>query len=382
MRKYEIDQLRVYAFLILILYHAGLVFVPWEFHMHNNETGELFLMPMFFSHQWRIGLLFVISGIGTYFSMSRRSSIGYAQERFIRLFIPFIFGTLILVLPQVYLRRLTEGVEYSSYLDFYINDAFTKGFYYEGGNFGWHHLWFILYLFIFSMILILLKKPLELLSIYIKKFISSWKGWGITLFICVCIPVFLFEYFLRPIFPETRGLKNDWFIFSEYLWVFLCGYLIARNIDDIWPLLKKSKYFTLIVGIIAYLIYGHYCVMGDEYIMVNAISRTLTLWCIIFSIFGFAIQYLNKNKKWLSYANEAVYPFYILHQTVIIAITFYIRDLDYSIFTKFMIIVFGTGLICWSLYHFVIRKINVLRFLFGMKLIPAKSRITSPTTEL
>jgi len=366
MRKYEIDYLRVYAFLLLILFHAGMLFVPWDFYIKNNETSKWFDLPMFFTHQWRLPLLFIISGIGTYFSISRRSLKGFAGERFIRLFIPLVFGIIVIVPPQVYIERLIQGFSYSSYWDFYIHDQFTKGYYGNGsgGNIGWHHLWFIMYLFIFSMLLIVLKKPLDAFSTYFKKMSQLLNGWIIFFFLC--IPTFLSEYYLRPLFPMNLSLQSDWYIFSEYLWFFLCGYLISKNMDDIWPVLKKSKYATLLIGISCYLVYG-YLFLLPGYEFEKALLRSIHVWFMLFSIFGFAIQYLTKKSSWLAYANEAVYPFYILHQTVMAVIIYYIRDLELNIFIKFGIVASGTFLICWILYHFLIRKIGILRFLFGMK---------------
>jgi len=379
MRRYEIDYLRVYAFLLLIFFHAGMVFVPWDFYIKNNETSVYFDMPMFFTHQWRLPLLFVISGIGTCFSISRRSLSGFAGERFQRLLVPLIFGMLVIVPPQVYLERLTQGLDYSSYFDFYMHDAFTKGFYNNnsGGNISWHHLWFIMYLFIFSMVLLLLKKGLDIFSPYFRKLVHLWKGYGILIF--VCIPTFLSEYFLSPLFPINLSLTNDWFVLSEYLWFFLCGYLISKNMDDIWAVFKKNKYPTLLIGIISYLVYGHLYLSQDHHLL-KAVLCTLNVWCMLFAIFGFAIQYLTKKSKWLSYANEAVYPFYILHQTAILGIIYYIGDWNINIFIKFIIVVTGTTLICWVLYHFFIRKIQLLRFLFGMRLTPKtkKQPVLSP----
>ncbi len=190
MRKYEIDYLRVFAFMILILYHAGMVFVPWDYHLKNNAISEDFEIPMLFVNQWRLPLLFVISGIGTYFSFSRRSNGQFARERFRRLIVPLIFGILVIVPPQIYYERLVQGVPYLSYLDFYLNDA-VRGGAYPLGNFSWHHLWFILYLFIFSALLVLLKKPLNLLAACINKYKLSAKAW--LIFLMVCIPTFLCE---------------------------------------------------------------------------------------------------------------------------------------------------------------------------------------------
>lgn len=375
MRKYEIDHLRVIAFLILIFYHVGMLFVPWDYHLKNNETSEYFMAPMFFIHQWRLALLFVISGIGTYFSFSRRNTGQFIFERFKRLIIPLIFGMLIIVPPQVYCERLVEGIPYTSYFDYYFTDS-MKGSY-PNGNFSWHHLWFIRYLFTYSLVLIIIKKGLDYISPFIDKYIEKAKG--VPLFVIVCIPTFLCQYFLSPHYPVTLAFWGDWFAILDYLWFFVAGYLFAKNIDNTWPIFNRLKYITLALGIISYAVYSLSFTTTFDNHLIASIARSVNAWCWIFTIIGFAITFLNKSSKWLTYANEAVYPFYILHQTVIIIIAYYIYNSNMSIFTKYIIVASGTVIICWILYQFLIRKYNVLRFLFGMK--PLARKTTENKTE-
>lgn len=361
MRKYEIDHIRVIAFLILIFYHTGMFFVPWEFHLKNNVVSTAFELPMLFFNQWRLSLLFLVSGMGTYFSISKRNAGGFVSERFRRLMVPFIFGMLVIVPPQVYYERMADGVINVSYWQYYLHDAF-KGVYPEG-NISWHHLWFILYLFIFSVVLVALKKGADYLIDKGERGGLFAKGWIVLL--GVTVPIFLSEYFLRIPYPPTNGLISDWFNLARYLWVFVCGYLFARAMKESWPMFRRMKYSTLCLGIV-----GFTCLyifpVTDSFLWRSAL-RALNMWCWMFAIVGFAIDYLNKGSKWLSYANEAVYPFYILHQTVILAICYYVRNLEMSIFTKLLIIAGGTTLICWVLYEFLIRRIKVLRVLFGMR---------------
>jgi glucan biosynthesis protein C len=79
-----------------------LFFVPWEFHIKNNVISNWLVYPMWFVSQWRLPILFVISGMGTYYAFQKRSGKQFALERIKRLYIPLIFGTLFIIPPQVY----------------------------------------------------------------------------------------------------------------------------------------------------------------------------------------------------------------------------------------------------------------------------------------
>ncbi len=159
MRRYDIDWIRVIVFDILIVYHVGMFFVPWDFHLKNNVIIPWFIKPMIFINLWRLPVLFVISGMGTRFAFSKRTGKQYIIERLKRLLIPLIFGILIIVPPQVYLERLSKGENFSSYFNFYPH--FFEGLY-PTGNFSWHHLWFLPYLLFMSLV----ATPL---FIYLKK---------------------------------------------------------------------------------------------------------------------------------------------------------------------------------------------------------------------
>ena len=117
-RKYNIDWLRVIVFDLLILYHVGMIFVPWNYHIKNNITSEAFVIPMMFLNQWRLPLLFLISGMGTCYALSYKTGRTFLWQRTLRLLVPIIFGMLVLVPPQVYVERLSQGVKYNSYFDF------------------------------------------------------------------------------------------------------------------------------------------------------------------------------------------------------------------------------------------------------------------------
>jgi len=118
-RRHDIDWLRVIVFGLLIFYHVGMFFVSWGWHIKNNITYEWLQWPMRFLNQWRLPILFVISGMGTYYALSKRSIRKFSWERIKRLGIPLIFGMFVIVPPQVYYERLDLGQFVGSYWDFF-----------------------------------------------------------------------------------------------------------------------------------------------------------------------------------------------------------------------------------------------------------------------
>jgi hypothetical protein len=149
-RRYDLDWLRVIVFGLLIFYHIGMFFVPWGWHIKNDNIYDWLQIPMLFLNQWRLPVLFVISGMGTRYALSYRNWKTFLSERGSRLLIPLLFGSLVVVAPQVYIERIVNGVDFSSYLDFYPH--FFEGIY-PTGNLSWHHLWFLPYLLVYSIIL-------------------------------------------------------------------------------------------------------------------------------------------------------------------------------------------------------------------------------------
>ena len=363
-RRSDIDWLRVLVFGLLILFHVGMVFVPWNYHIKNNELSETFIYPMFFLSQWRLPILFVISGMGTRYALSSRSGSLFVKERFIRLVIPLIFGMLIIVVPQVYYERLAQGQQYSSIFQFYPD--YFKGIY-PTGNFTWNHLWFLPYLFVYSIILL----PLFL---YMRnnsnsgfiKFLKLFSNKPLGLYIYV-IPLILVVITLRDVFPVTRNLYYDWYAFALYMVFFISGFFLISIKDLFWVNVRRIRVYALILGIISFALV---LILQDTFggTILYKIFLSINSWSWILVIFGYGSEYLNRSSKILSYCNEAVYPFYILHQTVIIFIAYYLRNIELSILSKFILLSILTFLITWIIYEFTIRKNTFIRPLFGLKI--------------
>ncbi|PTB89076.1 glucan biosynthesis protein, partial [Marivirga lumbricoides] len=135
MRRYDLDWLRVIVFGLLIFYHVGMFFVPWGWHIKNNVLYEDLTWPMRFLNQWRLPILFVISGMGSFYALNKRNGFQFMGERIKRLLIPLIFGMAVIVPVQVYAERVYKGEFQGGYFDFWPQLAFI-GVYPEG-NISW-----------------------------------------------------------------------------------------------------------------------------------------------------------------------------------------------------------------------------------------------------
>jgi len=367
-RRYDLDWLRVSVFGILIIYHVGMYFVPWKWHIKHELTYDWISWPMIFINQWRLPILFIISGMGTRFALSHRSGQLFRKERLMRLGIPLLVGVILIVPPQLYIERILSGDFEGSFGLFYVRECF-RGIYPEG-NLSWHHLWFLPYLLLFSLILspllIHVRDNSEKGAVGITRRLLGFK-FGIYLF---TIPLIIIEILLEPFFPVTHALLDDWYTIALYITLFFIGYLFICCQTEFWNAVNQIKAYALLMGIISFSSYyaintfiedGHLAHIIEACIkMINMLS-----WIIV--LFGFSGQFLNRPSKLLKYCNEAVYPFYILHQTVQIVLAYFLIQLQLPPLFVFLLLILGTFLVSWLLYEFLIRRIKFIRPLFGLK---------------
>ncbi len=373
-RRYDLDWLRLIAIIILLFFHTGMWFNHWGWHVKNNELSYTFQYWMIWSHNFRMQLLLFISGAGTFMALGTRTAGQFRKDRFRRLFIPLIFGMLVVVPPQIYYERISQ---YASYWDFY-KTVFQFKPYPEGGSLSWHHLWFILYLFIYSLLALPLLRFLrsakaEVFKTKVYSLLASPAG----ILLLPSIFILITQVVLRPYFPEeTHSLWNDWAYFIYYLIFFVMG-ILCYSIPQLWSAIGANRKYLLGALLVSlapfYICYFHFRGLLVLPWSIDTIETTFDVcsifvsWFTVITIIGFGQHYLNRPHPWLSKINEGLYPFYILHQTVIIAIGYYVCQWDWSISAKYWMICFLTLTSCVGFYLLIIRPFNVMRFLFGLK---------------
>ena len=379
-RRHDLDWLRLIAIIILLFFHTGMWFNTWGWHVKNNETTTSFQYWMIWSHYFRMPLLLFISGAGTFMALGKRTPSQFRRERFRRLFIPLLFGMLVVVPPQIYYERIGQ---YHGYWDFY--KTVFNFVPYPKGSFSWHHLWFILYLFIYSLLALPLLTFLrsERSAAFRQRVFNVLSTPAGLLFVPATL-ILLTQILLRPFFPEeTHDLIKDWAFFTFYFLFFLFGILCYAN-PKLWNAVGAHRRFLSVAMISAlvpfygcYFHFRHLLVLpgsADTIETVFDVAAIFVSWFTVITIIAYGQHYLNKPHRWLSVANEGLYPFYILHQTVIIAIGYYVCQWPWSIAAKYWSICFLTLASCVLFYLLVIRPFNVFRFLFGMKPKPQKTR--------
>lgn len=374
-RLYYIDRLRFMAVIVLLFFHSGLIFAAQSnFPIKNEELSVLIEEAVFFIHGWRLALLFFISGAGTSIALQFRNNSTYIKERFKRLFIPLVFGILVIVPPQIYFERLSQGFVFSSFGSFFLQ-SFSTGLY-PYGNISWNHLWFIAYLLIYSV----LSVPIFAL---IKSKRASWlqklmNNGGIILW---AIPLAIVAVLLKPYSTGVQNIVDDLAMFFFYWLVYLAGFAI--NQKKYWRSFE-NKLASLVVGAVvftalSYVIKWKFPQMekGDTIYLTFNFIKAVNSWLWVLILLALGKKYLNFPGKFLPLLNESVYPVYILHQTVIICLGYLVVQQSWSISTKFLVITVATVLICWFIF-LLVRLNKFTRTCFG---IPEKSRTKSKNMQ-
>lgn len=382
-RRYEFDWLRVLATLSVFIFHCLRVFDPGAFHIKSSQPSPIATVLTSFLLQWMMPLFFLISGASIYFALGTRTPKQFLQDRCLRLIIPFIFGVFVLSPPQVYLERISNldnsigpwhgATPFSgSFLEFL--PSYFQGWYLFGGNFAWMglHLWYLLVLFLFS--LLCLPLFLALRKERGKEMVTGLAGFlrkSGAIFL-LALPLALFEAGLHPMGLGSR-VAGGWNFFI-YLILLFYGYLLVAD-QRIEQAVQKQRWIALAIAVlttpfvvtdVAPLLFSR-SVYGTLNYSLLMLIRVCNTWCWLIALVGFGMQYLNFSNGFLRYASEASLPFYILHQPILLIVSFYVLKWNVGFLPQILMLVTVAFVAIVLCYEFLIRRINLLRFLFGLK---------------
>ena len=376
-RRFDLDWLRVLAILSVFLYHSTRFFNLEDWHVKNPFTTAWVEIVEGFMEIWMMPLIFLISGASIFYAMNKGGAGKFFKDKVLRLLVPLTVVVFTHASLQVYLERITHGQFAGSYFAFLPH--YFEGVYLDtggDGNFAFHgmHMWYVLILFIYCVIFYPLfrwwkgngRGVLEKIG---SLFASPWTMWLVMAF-----PI----WFLNNWTDDTDWMfgSGGW-PFLYYIFFLLYGFVIASH-ERLQANIKRARWAYLFVGLIlsATLLLGS---VNVNSIITSLVDRWddefyfLSACTLLPAFLGFAMQYLTRSTPFLKYANEAVLPFYILHQTVLLIVGYFIVQWAIPDLAKWMVIFLSSFPIILALYEFVVRRFNVMRVLFGMRLLPRAS---------
>ena len=369
-RRYDLDWLRVFAFGVLIFYHVGMFYVTWDWYLKSRYSAPFPGTCHGADKPWRLALLFFISGAAVRFAIDKTTLGKFLPERFTRLVVPLAFGMAVICAPQTYVELRYRGEIEPGFLAFYRD-------YLGYGDFTmvrppWNHLWYVAYILVYTLIaaacLPLLRLAISALGGPFFAWLARGRAW--RLLFVPALPFAVYTMTLDPYFPTTLMLWGDWAYIAQTLTFFLLGFLAAKN-EDFWNsidrVLPASIVLSLVLGgllLTAFL--NEFAVAADPQLF-NAflLLRVFYAWSIIVTLLGLARRFANRPSPALTYLTAAIFPYYILHQTITLLVSYWFTVHEAPVAIEATTIVVVTVLGCVLGYE-VIRRVAVLRPLFGL----------------
>lgn len=381
-RIYELDGLRVTLFGLLILYHTGMLYVAgWDWHYKSQYQSEMLANLMLWSNQWRMSLLFFISGAALALFLPSKANCIAISKRLGRLLLPLIFGMLVIVVPQVYIeaksKHIIENLDYWQFWYAYLdqNSAEFEGHKKLGGvHLTWNHLWYLPYLFCYTLITVLFY---PLLRSRVIQPMWLWLSTHLTPAHLIFFPIagfYINGWLLYADHPVTHNFVADWYNHGRSFLSFILGFALVQS-PHVWQKLKDIRWYLLIAGLFSYgyiLFAFHGGKLGEGPIAqeVNGLFWSANSWLWIMCVTAWGQHWFTRNNPFIRYLNSRVFCFYVLHQTLIIVFAYWLAPLKLGGFFEPLTVILLVALGCWILFE-IIKPIPGLRILLGIN-VPVK----------
>lgn len=377
-RLYFLDWVRILAFALLVLFHVGMYYVSWDWHVKSPHASAALEPWMRLSSPWRLTLLFLVSGAATAFLFARLGVDGARLgPRARRLLLPLLAGMLVIVPPQSYFEVVQRYGFDGGYLDFlrlYFSayGGFCKA---EGECLilpTWNHLWFLPYLFVYTALLWLLMRArpgaFDAMAGRLPQLLAGAR--------LLWLPVLFFaatRLALHPHFPVTHALVGDWFAHTQFGAAFFCGAALAKA-PALWPRMERLRWLALALALFAWA-----ALLAPAPVPMpwwRPLAYSIVQWCAIVAVLGFARRHLNRDGPLRRYLTDAVFPVYILHQTLIVLLAQALVPATLGPAVEGPLLV--TGTFALSVLGFeLVRRSRWLRPWFGMA--SGSQRSTAPS---
>jgi glucan biosynthesis protein C len=374
-RRHDIDALRALAFAVVILYHVAMYYVAdWHWHLKSPHAAEWLQWPMRAVNLWRMDLVFLISGVAFGFLRQGGTTARLIARRSLRLLLPLAFGMAVVVPYQVYVQVVDNGTMvpgFAAFLARYFAGGPWPRDAFDGADFGvtWNHLWYLAYLWAYTVLLALLSPALDSAAGQrLRQAFTRLRG--AALLVLPVLPLALYSVTLWPHFPPTHDLIHDAWLHAVYFTLFLYGYWVGVD-AGLWAALRRLRWIALALALGWFALHLGLRLMaagGDPaWRLAARLAADAYLWTSLVAVLGWAHHGLNRPWPWLAWANESVYPWYVLHQTLIIALAVLLAPLALGPVAEPALLLTGTVLGCWLLTDGLVRRSFWLRPLFGLR---------------
>lgn len=371
-----LDGLRVAAFALLIPYHVGMYYVTWDWHVKSPAASSALEPFMQLSSPWRLGLLFLIAGAAMQGLFAKRGVWGTLQDRTLRLLLPLVFGMAVIVTPQAYFEVLTKVPAQlpgdGGYLDFWW--AYLQGGKYCRGNDcmdvpTWNHLWFLPYLWLYASLGALVAACIRWQPRAVAPPDWAW-------LLLPAVPLALLRVFVKPLFPIEHDLVHDLYNHLQYGLLFAIGWASRTPLAaGLWDAALRLRWVALgiaLLGWAALQAYSAHYDASEPPAAVIAAARTvrasLTWWAIVAAC-GWAQRAFRRESPGLRQASAAVFCLYILHQSVIVVLSQWLKPLALPWGLEALLLVGLTLALCAAAY-LVLRHVPGLALLVGIQRRP------------
>ena len=370
-RKYFLDWLRIAAFVLLILFHVGMLYVTWDYNLKAERLFPDLELAMNSLSPWRLVLLFFISGVASRFLLHKLGAGAFARDRSRRLLPVILIGMLLINPVQVYVEFLSKDYVDGSYLEFWLGSYLTAASFPDRIIPTWDHLWFIVYLLFYTLGLALVFR--------LRGEARSTQVSMTALFLIPACWLAVTNVLVSEVKPVTHALVDDWANHLRWIGVFAAGVICAGQ-TRFWETLSTRRRwlagFSLLM-FAAQLTNGIYYRTGQmdpfwDGILYGVLGGIYG-WSVVLTLCGYAARYLNQPSRILTYLTDAILPIYVFHQPVMLVCAYFVFPQMLPPGVEVALLIAVTALGSLAAYELFARRTRTLRFLFGLKPVPALS---------
>ncbi len=378
-RRHDLDWVRVIAFGLLVMYHVGMYYVTWDWHVKSPAASAALEPFMLLTGPWRLALLFLVSGVASACLLEKRPT-GFLGDRSSRLLVPLLFGMAVIVAPQAYYEVVEKlpGGYHDGFLAFYARYLAADGSFCRGDDClvlpTWNHLWFLAYLWVYTALVWFALRAARPDRVARAR---AWLERRLTGAAAIVVPMLVLagvRVLLVGRFESTHALLNDWYNHAQYFSVFVLGFLLARA-GGFWAALERYRWAALGLAVPSYALLVWYFGWAafdethpppESLRYLQRVAWGVNEWASVVAVLGFAYRFRHFDSRALRYLVPAVLPVYVLHQTVIVVLAHHLQRFTIPPLIEGVFLVAATFAACFAGYE-AVRRVAWLRPLFGLK---------------